>query len=634
MSRARVVFYSKGDFAAGYQLQLAEKVLNAFDEHFEYQEINDILELASIQCYFKNEMFLNSWTLEIITSYRASVRKFSKIIASFLKAWVEKDFFEDYDSVQYEYRSVLWECISDYGSYKKLAKNLFSEWLKKHEHELYEVLCQNKIVSYFSAELLPVIKKSKVAEELLIEYSLFNPQNRIFWPKSLSDKEKREMVVDYIGNKNANVNYFKKIRDASRNAKPKVNEELRLLAKQAYDAWVSKQSLNRWASVQVSYVPSMELPIRYNEGDKTILVECNSEWVRTHLDFQSIFAMLSKGFGFIDSNHRSNLPFYSEDETPYLERGTEGDNGEIYPKDCLKLMLRNRMYGLMIDSYRKELWKNGIYFEDIFRCFFHDFLPQVYGIKNFSFNPPSINTTELEKIKIILPEIERLLKCYKLFQKNDCIESILLKAFSSPLGDIGELKSLSKEKYAYPAKDGYGVFNVMYSQCFTVTPLLDSEKKLYNSFYERLQKKKVRWDDLNEYCKDLLQNPINAECIYVDEGVVKLRKKTCALLKMIYDHDVVNLLPLKESEKMILRNLSEKGIVEISNSLFSRNAQDYIAYVWGDKFKNGLAIRNRYLHGAYSDDSSRIHEDYIELLKILTMIMIDLNDEFANLKRN
>ncbi|MBR6125918.1 hypothetical protein IKQ19_20375 [Candidatus Saccharibacteria bacterium] len=628
MNKERVIFYSKEDLAAGHHLSLVENVLDAFDENAVYEDVNAVLELASIRLYIKNELFLRSWDKERISHYKIIVDKFPPIIARFLNNWLGMKFSAEYDSIEYEYREIFWTSIADFGCFKSLAKDNFAIWLKTHEHELYDILKHEKLVNRFSAELLPVIKKSKIAAELLIEYSLFNPQNLICWPKAMSDSDKRQMVVDYIGNENFNVNYLMKIQESSRNAEPKIDNEIRLMAKQAYEKWFAKQQKQHRVGVQVSLLPSMDRPYRYYETKTMAIAEINSEWVKKHLDFQSIFLMLKEYFRLVDRDNRSILPFYEKDRLLIADMGVPRNNKEVYPKDCVVFIIHKLVYSSLIDAYRTELLKNGIYFENIFTCFFEKWLPVAYGINRFAFNSPSLQTTDLEKIKIILPEIERVLKIYKMFQKGN-VDMDLLNSFSAPLGKWSELKSLSKRKYVYPGKEGYAVFKVLFSGHLSISPLLKSKDEFYDSFYERLQKETILYDDLDDYSRELLQHLVSAGCVSVKEGIVEYDQEKCNALKEIYDNELLNVLPLSSRNRQCIDGLIKTGIIEASDSLFSRNEQDYISFVWDDSFKNGLAIRNRYLHGAYPTDERQIHWEYIELLKLLVMIMINMDEEFA-----
>lgn len=629
MGKSRVVFYSKEDLAVGYHLSLAEKVLEAFDENAVYEDVNDVLELASIRLYIKNEIFLQSWDDERINRYKNTVDKFSSIISRFIAPWLGKKFVSEYDSIEYGYRSIFWESVADFGIFKSLSNGNFAEWLKTHGSELHDILLHEKIVNRFSAELIPVIKNSKIATELLIEHALFKPKKTVYWPKALSDSDKREMVKAYIGSDCFNVNYLKKIQNASRDAKPKIDEELRLMAKEAQEKWFSKQKMSGMISVQVSFVPVMDTPIRYTEEGYLTLVECSSEWVRTHLDFKSIFLMLRNYFSFTDYNGRSNLPYYSKEEIPIIKRNL---SKEEYPRENPIFLHNSYLYRSLIETFRNELWKNSLYFENVFKCFFEKWLPLVYGIKGFSFNSPSIQTTDLEKIKIILPEIERVLKIYMMFQEGN-VNLRLLNTFSSPIGNWNELKSLSGQKYVYPAKEGYAVFNILFSQHLSVYCLLKSSDEKYKCFYERLQDEKVSYDNLDSQSRELLQYLIDADCVSVKDGFIEYNKAKCNLLKDIYDNDVLNILPLNFEARLCIDELIAKSVIVASDSLFSTNEQNYISFIWSDTYKNGLAIRNRYLHGAYSPNDPSIHRDYIEVLKLLVMIMICLDDEFRYWKK-
>ena len=47
------------------------------------------------------------------------------------------------------------------------------------------------------------------------------------------------------------------------------------------------------------------------------------------------------------------------------------------------------------------------------------------------------------------------------------------------------------------------------------------------------------------------------------------------------------------------------------------------------KYGNGPALRNNYVHGTYSLSESKHEEDYMELLKIMVLIIIKINEEFC-----
>ena len=70
--------------------------------------------------------------------------------------------------------------------------------------------------------------------------------------------------------------------------------------------------------------------------------------------------------------------------------------------------------------------------------------------------------------------------------------------------------------------------------------------------------------------------------------------------------------------------------LRVENSLFTINEQRYLNYVLNRaEFGNGLDLRNKYVHGTYSLNLNRQESDYIELLKVMILIIIKINEEFC-----
>ena len=75
----------------------------------------------------------------------------------------------------------------------------------------------------------------------------------------------------------------------------------------------------------------------------------------------------------------------------------------------------------------------------------------------------------------------------------------------------------------------------------------------------------------------------------------------------------------------------EKGDMRYENTLFSRAEQDYLNYILNkSEFSNGLDLRNRYSHDTCSLVESEQIKDYMELLKIMVVIIIKINEEFCS----
>ena len=74
----------------------------------------------------------------------------------------------------------------------------------------------------------------------------------------------------------------------------------------------------------------------------------------------------------------------------------------------------------------------------------------------------------------------------------------------------------------------------------------------------------------------------------------------------------------------------EKGDVEMESSLFTRREQEYLDYMLNtQEFINGPELRNKYVHGTFSTSVETHRRDYVELLKIMVLIIIKINEEFC-----
>ena len=72
------------------------------------------------------------------------------------------------------------------------------------------------------------------------------------------------------------------------------------------------------------------------------------------------------------------------------------------------------------------------------------------------------------------------------------------------------------------------------------------------------------------------------------------------------------------------------GDMRYENTLFSKPEQDYLNYALNkSEFSNGLDLRNKYSHDTCSLEESQQRQDYMELLKIMVLIVIKINEEFC-----
>ncbi|MDQ4140616.1 MAG: hypothetical protein M3142_08815, partial [Bacteroidota bacterium] len=87
--------------------------------------------------------------------------------------------------------------------------------------------------------------------------------------------------------------------------------------------------------------------------------------------------------------------------------------------------------------------------EGILQFVYTSFFAEIYGFaNNASLIMPTASASPLEKVRTLAPELESVLKQYKLFVEDNQIDFELLQMSSSP-SSMKDIPSLNKKKYIY-----------------------------------------------------------------------------------------------------------------------------------------------------------------------------------------
>lgn len=72
------------------------------------------------------------------------------------------------------------------------------------------------------------------------------------------------------------------------------------------------------------------------------------------------------------------------------------------------------------------------------------------------------------------------------------------------------------------------------------------------------------------------------------------------------------------------------GDIRIESTLFSVPEKNYLNFMLNkSQYSDGLDIHNKYAHSTYSINKDVQQKDYIELLKIMVLIVTKINEEFC-----
>ena len=123
-----------------------------------------------------------------------------------------------------------------------------------------------------------------------------------------------------------------------------------------------------------------------------------------------------------------------------------------------------------------------------------------------------------------------------------------------------------------------------------------------------------------------------------DQQYVKINTEVAYLLNDFFQNGVISYSYYKNRIPFMANQIDtwiELGDIESKQSLFTTQEQEFIDYMLNvQKYDNGPELRNKYAHGIFPVDPKKQEQDYIELLRIMVLIIIKINEEFCIVNPN
>lgn len=225
--------------------------------------------------------------------------------------------------------------------------------------------------------------------------------------------------------------------------------------------------------------------------------------------------------------------------------------------------------------------------------------------------------------------VQMLFKQYKLYCEDGKIDHELLE-LETCSEKIDRIPSLRGNKYIYTTGDESATAQFLLFSNQSVLGWVESCGHKYETLYELLRKETVRLEDFANFQKRDLQWLIQRNLLTIDPtGVVIPAWKKVRLLKDLYDKGVI-VNGYYSDCNAALEELQRQGFIRCESSLFSVPEQQYLNFMLNQaEYSNGHQLRNKYVHGSYPLDETKQQQDYIELLKIMVLIIIKINEEFC-----
>jgi hypothetical protein len=633
----RVEYFSKEDMSGGHYLSLAEPILRNFNRDYEY-DINDIIELYQIKLYIDNDLFLTNWSEQDKTNFKEIVKEFWNLICKF---WTNIDddnitFF--FENLEIGNQRTFWDLLEKFENFKNISEDTITQILIDPKIWIREVLHQKKLGNYFGNAIREfLIHDINSAELLLTQYEEKHTgrHSNLYFPKCLSISDKEEIVSKYLDNQNANLNYIRLIINSRDSKDLKLSPQTRLKAiklEREKNNEILEDGFCWSCGCEVSINKDQSEPVLITWSENTQKAAYGGRWIEEHNDNLSLFNNFSLLFDYTDSFGLITLVSKTNEldmmEKIMMKSKNEDSKGITFRR-------KSNLSHLQIFSYLFYLQKMNKSIGEILSFILKEYFNNEYGISDFKITFPTENTTNLEKIRMIAPEFESVIKQYKIYVSTGKIDHELLQ-ISSEACHFEKIPSLVDKNYVY----GYGqefewlryTFFSDQSGLYYVKPF---ENK-YQNLYGLLVNENVRFDDFMNYQKTSIEKLISDGYLVVNANEFVKIQKTIELyiIGRLHKDDVVSYWHSSPLIRSVIDDMYKKEMIYFGDTLFSEPEQKYFNYYLNkSEFTNGLDLRNRYVHGTNVDSDNDHLNVYYIYLKLLVLAILKIeNDLFVKQK--
>lgn len=637
----RVVFYSKEDMAGGHHLQKGEPILKA-DTKTTYTNINEVLEIYNLKKYIDNDLFLKSWSQDDITDFKTKASEYGKAVGKFMATINDSNVISLYENTLQNYIHSFWELVNNQGVYKRISKANFTTILTNEPHLIHEILIHKNLVGYYDIEIKSFLLTYPQSAEILL--SIYEVQhdftkNQKLLPKSLTVDEKENIISNYLDSDIVNYNYLGLIQNARIRNDFKISDKTRLKAKRLHRSETEKiftHNNGMKYGITISF-PENAIKIKDGYIDKNLIAHYSYslDFIKQNNDPYTLFRNFKILFEYVDIYNRINL-VSKISQMGVFER-IMGVHSQNEYRIGTAFSLSEMTSYAQIFGYNKILAELNISLESILHFVFTSAFQEKYDFaSNARFSIPTATNSNFEKVRLLAPEFESILKQYKLYVQDKVIDFELLQISSVP-SSIKDIPSLNNNKYIYfndNNKEMLDCSNLFFSDQTLLAYVEPFKDKQYHTFFDLLTNEdgNVKFSNYEAHQKPQLQYLIDKGFISVGSNdIIQVQNVVRLLiLKDLHDNEFASFYHYPIEFQAEVMQMANENIVYFESSLFSKPEQSYFNYFLNkSEFTNGLDLRNSYLHGTQADpDEIQKHEyAYFTYLKLLFLAMLKIEDD-------
>lgn len=632
----RVKYFSKTDLSLSYNLQMAENVVDSYSNGKQPKNISDYLELYQITLFVKNGVVSAKWD----ENKQKEIEGYTSVVAKYLHTLKADEVPNLFSSLEYEYTDVFWEIIDKFHIKGLITKDNLRLILVNSPYALKEILKCEWLAKENNQVLADIFKEQERAAEILLECYVEDDRfgedrKKLYIPSALSIEEKEEIISKYIDNPDVNLNYVRLVLVAKNTQEFYISDSTRLRA-QRKEKELNDQILKQSNPLRINYTISMsedvDAPIKAigNGENLNPTLIYNSHVLRAQ-NAEGLVLYCARVFEF--TNQLGLISLVSKKSNNGLTDILLGLSAQNTYKVNTSFHFNEAMSSLQTQAMQDVLNRDGRSIESELKTFYEDCLSNQYSYHGIPIDFANPSDKWRSKCTILLPLMDNIARQYTAFVQNGMVDPDFV-AIMSPM-KITDIPSCITKKYFVidgQPQELNDLFYLFFSDQSMLTYVDPYKDKHYHTFYNLIcNEDKIIYENYREYQKRGLDYLIQEGYLSVSQdGFLQVLKlKEIFILRLLYEYHACPYWQCNAEEQRIIMEMKGKGWVKEDNHLLTPEERDYFSYYLNnEKFTNGPALRNKYMHGAMTGNSEKQHQAaYYRLLNLFILLTIKIYED-------
>lgn len=625
----------------GYNLVLAEKAIIKY-QNATPSNINDVIELYHIKKLLDNNCRLTTWDDDYLNQLKVQVKDYNGIIAKFFKAISVEQIEVIYESIEWGYRQTFWDIIDQFKMFNIISADVLKRIAQENANDFRTILKCGFIVEKFKGIIRDILLSKSDSAHIIIDKYIArhnSPSDReLFLPSNLTMEDKEYIISRYLESDSPNLNYVRLIcqnKDEQKNLilSPLIKVKANKLAEKLNDELMNDERtviVEQKVGIEFSNIegikpcsfkmendiPKYTYSVRFIKQCDNVQLIANSCYLFNWMNRHFLLELINKN-----------------SEVDVLESIAFDMSKNAYPAFNY-FLTKNRISLCQLCGYNDILTGMQTSVEQELKKLYEVHLKDKYNYPSLVLNFPNVTDSWLNKCRVLLPELDSVVKQYNTYVEYDEVDIDIIK-YSKPL-KVTEGKSLLINKYFEINKDNIDISRVLYNMFASgamlnyVEPYKD---KHYHCLYDLLSNENsVSYNNYEDDQKHEIDFLVNQNILKKDDnGLLSLFNiEQTIVLQSLWEYHACAYWHYNTEGRNALDEMFTKGWVVKKDNLLTTEERKYFSYCLDNsEFTNGLAYRNHYAHGSTPPkDNENIHQTaYFTILKLLTILILKIEDD-------